>query len=804
LPERRVKSPFPQRIGRYEVLDRLGEGGMGLLYLARDPVLDRTVAIKVLTVFNDEIKQRFAGEARSAARLTHPKIITIYDVGEEQSQPFIAMEYIDGETLSEVIRRRAPLRLIRRLELILQLCSGLGHAHKMGIVHRDIKPANLMLTADGVLKILDFGLARIVADAATSGLTRAGAMLGTPHYMSPEQAMGHPADHRSDIFAVGLVMYELLTWQKAFSGDSPHVVMHKIAHESPRPIRQLFPMIEPQLEEIVTTALDRDPDRRFQSLSAFAAACVRAKDDIVALADSTTVRVERPAPPKAPADSHTPSSSSKSADSGSSPERKTPVGGVRLPSREALARRRAEQIDRYITEARNHLQTGRYEAAIEQCELALILDTAEARALATLHAAHAALEDQQIQHWLADARSALSRGSLSAAEHLVAQSLQVRPEAGDAQALQQEIAARRDEQRSAHERARMVAAALERARQRFENGQFDSAVKAAGEALDQDPEQQEALDLKARAAAALEERQRQQEAERRAQLAVSDAQQRARRGDHAGAIAVLRGFDPPVAIVRDALAAIEAEERQLERQNREEAERQRRAQEEADRQRRAHEALVRQRQAQDAERQQRLRDEAKRRHEPAEDDSTDPTVVQPAVHPESIRPREAQRDPNVPRRLEGEVRRRAAAVAMQARRQFVAGDHQAALATLHAFSPQELVAPVIAELETELRRLKRRREETAVRARGTIDAPRPSPSGPDHQLTAPHGERPAPVHRPQVEPAPAPRPHPAPIKMPVPDTPAASLQVIPLTWTNGAIALVVLVLFIIVIAYSCG
>jgi tetratricopeptide (TPR) repeat protein len=476
---------------------------------------------------------------------------------------------------------------------------------------------------------------------------------------------------------------------------------------------------------------------------------------------------------------------------------------VRLPSREALARRRAEQIDRYISEARNYLQAGRYEAAIEQCELALILDTAEARALETLHTAHAALEDQQIQHWLTDARSALSRGSLSAAEHLVARSLQVRPDAGEAQALQQEIAARREEQRSAHERARAVAAAVERARQRFERGEFDSAVKAATEALDQDPDQREALDLKARAAAAIEDRRREQEIERRAQLAVSDAQQRARRGDHAGAITALRGFDPPVAIVHDALVALEAEERQLERQNREEAERQRRAQEEADRQRLAHEALVRQRQAQEAERQQRRRDEAQQRREPSEDDAAEPTLVQPAV-PEAIAARERQRDPHGARRLEGDVRRRAAAVAMQARRQFVAGDHQAALATLHAFSPQELVAPVIAELETELRRLKRRREETAIRAAGTVDAtPAPSPSGPDPQADAPREEPVAPVHRPHVEPA-APRHHPAPVRMPVPDAPPASFHVIAFTWTNGAIALIVLVLLIAVIAYSCG
>jgi serine/threonine protein kinase len=380
--KRFVKPRLPQRIGRYEVLDRLGEGGMGLLYLARDPVLDRTVAIKVLSVLNDEIKQRFAGEARSAARLAHPNIIIIYDVGEDEGQPFIAMEYIDGETLGQIIRRRAPLPLIRRLELILQLASGLGHAHKMGIIHRDVKPANLMLTAEGVLKILDFGLARI-ADATASGLTRAGAMLGTPHYMSPEQAMGLPADHRSDIFAVGLIMYELLTWQKAFPGDAPHLVMHRIAHASPRPIRDLFPMINTEIEEIVNTALERDPDRRFQSLSALSAACVRAKDNMIALAESTTIRVGRPPGPSG--DPHTPGSGSARADTGA-PERKTPVGGVRLPSPEALARRRAEQIERYVSEAQNLLNAGRHEAAIDQCELALILDNGEARALEILHA----------------------------------------------------------------------------------------------------------------------------------------------------------------------------------------------------------------------------------------------------------------------------------------------------------------------------------------------------------------------------------------------------------------------------------
>jgi len=773
--------PLPQRIGRYEVLDRLGEGGMGLLYLARDPVLDRTVALKVLSVFNPEIQQRFAGEARSAARLTHPNIITIYDVGEDTGQPFIAMEYIDGETLGEVIRRRAPLRLTRRLELMLQLCAGLGHAHKMGIIHRDIKPANLMLTADGVLKILDFGLARIVADAATSGLTRVGAMLGTPHYMSPEQAMGQPADHRSDIFAVGLVMYELLTWQKAFAGESPHVVMHRIAHDSPRPIRELFPMIDAQLEEIVQTALQRNPEKRYQSLGTFASAIVRARDNIVAQSDSTTVRVERPAPgePAAPpADSSKPRS-----DSGSGSGKKTPLGGIRLPSREALAKRRAEQIDRYVTEGRAHLDAGRFDAAIEQCELALILDTGEPRALETLHAAQTAIEDGQIQHWLADARAALEQGSLSVAEHLVEQSLQVRPDEPGAQALQQELAARRGDRRRDAERSRAAAAAVERARDRFDHGELDSAVRAAEEALEQDPARQDAQELKSRAAAALEARTRQQEQERRAQTAVAEALQRARSGDQAGALADLRAFEPPVTIVRDAIVAIEAEVRQLERQRREEAERQRRAQEDADRQRRAHDALVRKRQEQ-------------------EPDAIDETVVITPQQEAEAGARQRAQDLTAARRQEGEVRRRAAAAAMQARRQFIAGDHQGALATLNGFSPRELVAPVIAELETELRRLKRRRDDT----------PHPTPP------SAPQQPQPTPAPSVPTELEPFP-PMPAPsaaapesldaaadstAEMPALEIPRRLALPAALTPARAATVLVVVVILIVaVITYSC-
>ena len=209
--------PLPPAIGRYEVRQRIGEGGMGALFLALDPAIDRLVALKLLRVDNEETRARFLREARSAGRLQHPHIVTVYDVGEHQGQPFIAMEYVKGETLGEVISRRAPLSIVGKLTLMEDLCAGLDYAHTEGLVHRDIKPANLMVTngTDG-LKILDFGIARGSGD---SGLTEVGTTIGTPNYMSPEQASGKTVDQRSDIFAVGAVIYEILAYRQDLSWE---------------------------------------------------------------------------------------------------------------------------------------------------------------------------------------------------------------------------------------------------------------------------------------------------------------------------------------------------------------------------------------------------------------------------------------------------------------------------------------------------------------------------------------------------------------------------------------------------------
>jgi len=253
-------------IGRYQILERIGEGGMGSLYLARDPAIDRLIAIKLLRQGLDTkpLRERFAREARAAGRLRHANIVTIFDVGEHDGDPFIAMEFLAGETLAALIRDGARLSLARRLKLLEELCDGLAYAHRSGIVHRDIKPANLMVDADGVLKILDFGIVRI-GDAG--GTNASGGLVGTVNYMSPEQVVGRGVDRRSDIFAVGLVAYELISGRQAFRGTVKDGLLDRIVSVAIRPLEELMPELNPGVIAIVNLALRKDPADRYQELA---------------------------------------------------------------------------------------------------------------------------------------------------------------------------------------------------------------------------------------------------------------------------------------------------------------------------------------------------------------------------------------------------------------------------------------------------------------------------------------------------------------------------------------------------------
>ena len=258
-----MASPEPTRIGRYEVVSRIGQGGMGSLYLAKDPKIGRLVAIKLVRQEFDspDARRRFAREAESAGALHHPNIVTIFDVGEHEGLPFIAMEYIDGETLGAIVKRKAPLPVVKRMQWVEDLCSGLAYAHRQGVIHRDIKPANLMVDAEGTLKILDFGVAGGDASKLAPQV-----IIGTPSYMSPEQIRGADLDTRSDIFSVGALMYELLTYKGAFPG-TVHQAMHKILHEEPEPLENILPGLDPAVSRILRRAIVKDRDHRYPDLT---------------------------------------------------------------------------------------------------------------------------------------------------------------------------------------------------------------------------------------------------------------------------------------------------------------------------------------------------------------------------------------------------------------------------------------------------------------------------------------------------------------------------------------------------------
>ncbi|HWR77410.1 MAG TPA: protein kinase [Thiobacillus sp.] len=251
------------KIGRYEILDEVGQGAMGTVYRARDPLIERTVAIKTVSIAQlrqegADAESRFLREAQSAGRLSHPNIVTIYDVGEADGLAYIAMEYLPGATLRDLMNR-GPMPLDLVLDTATQMAEALAFAHELGVIHRDIKPANVVVTGQhGRVKLTDFGIAHLV----NSDHTQAGQMLGSPRYMSPEQAMGREVDGRSDIFSLGAVLYEMLTGQYAFDGDSLPTIVYRVINEAPAPAASLRPQLPAALASLLARMLNKNPQAR--------------------------------------------------------------------------------------------------------------------------------------------------------------------------------------------------------------------------------------------------------------------------------------------------------------------------------------------------------------------------------------------------------------------------------------------------------------------------------------------------------------------------------------------------------------
>lgn len=274
-PRRRL----PASIGRYRIVDRLGKGAMGVVYCAHDGLMERSVAIKVMmTDLEDdpETSTRFYREARAAGQLVHPNIITIFDMGEDDGRPFIVMELVQGWTLNKYLERPEGADIEKKIDLMLQICAGLHAAHTHGIFHRDVKPGNLLVGQHGELKIVDFGIARL----ASSNMTASGLIVGTPDYMSPEQARGPDVDQRSDIFSAGAVFYLMLTGRKPFAAADPISVLAKVQSEAPLPIRDTESPAP--LAKLVMKALAKDPAERYQSCARMIAELEHVRRDLEA------------------------------------------------------------------------------------------------------------------------------------------------------------------------------------------------------------------------------------------------------------------------------------------------------------------------------------------------------------------------------------------------------------------------------------------------------------------------------------------------------------------------------------------
>ncbi len=541
----------PQKLGKYNIVGKIGKGAMGEVYKGHDPILNRFVAIKIIaeTLGTDaDLVERFKREARNAAGLNHPNIITIYDFVEEEGHLYMVMELLEGQDLKELIKSGSPVTVEQILSIMEQITDGLGFAHSRGIIHRDLKPANIHVSKNGQVKILDFGLVH----ESTSDMTKTGQVMGTPNYMSPEQVQGLRVDPRSDIFSLGAVFYELLTRKKPFSADSIHATMFKVVQGDREPLAQYTHLPRP-IVSMVDRALDKEPDGRFEDATALREhlrvlrrEVMRGRD-----ADSTftggqemtivTPFAEAGSIPSTPA-SHEKSGPSRSGPHASAsgsrttirrkeasshsvsappaPAKATPIGlyavvgaiviaagaGVFFMTRGSGSGQRVETLSRALLASRlelmeRSLAQKHYDAALSQAEELLKTDPAQADALRVSGEARAAL--QRIDDAVAQARNALERKSMQDAADALAAVLALDPAhplgvelsgelsqhfQSQAERARTEMDSSRALAQSAGARERPEFAAAERARQQatdeFNRGVYTNAAQKYLEARD--------------------------------------------------------------------------------------------------------------------------------------------------------------------------------------------------------------------------------------------------------------------------------------------------------------------------------
>jgi serine/threonine protein kinase len=461
----------PQKLGKYNIVGKIGKGAMGEVYKGHDPVLNRFVAIKIIaeTLGTDQdLVERFKREARNAAQLNHPNIITIFDFVEEEGHLYMVMELLEGKDLKELIKSGAPLTMEQILTIMEQIADGLSFAHSKGVIHRDLKPANIHVSKNGQVKILDFGLVH----EATSDMTKTGQVMGTPNYMSPEQVQGLRVDPRSDIFSLGAVFYELLTRKKPFSADSIHATMFKVVQGDREPLSQYTHLPKP-LVGLVDRALDKDPEGRFADAAALREHLRILRREVMKGrdADSTftgaeativTPAVEHASAPSAPSEKSAGNRSgpnvSASASRGTLRRREVtatpsssmsgasgrPVGlyvlagvlvagsalGLYWMTRGGSSQQQVQELSQALVASRIDLmdrafEQRDYESALSHAEEILKGDASNAEALRIQQGSRQALD--QIDASVSEARAALERGDTAAAADALAKVLALDP-----------------------------------------------------------------------------------------------------------------------------------------------------------------------------------------------------------------------------------------------------------------------------------------------------------------------------------------------------------------------------------------
>jgi len=461
-----------ETIGKYQIQRVLGRGGMGTVYEALDPFINRKVALKTMIAGladNAELKTRFLREAQAAGGLRHRNIVTVYDLGDDKGQPYIAMEFIEGTDLEKVIQNREPLTVEWKLDILRQVCEGLAYAHKAGIVHRDIKPANVRVTNEGEVKIMDFGIAHL----QSSTMTKSGLVLGTVHYMAPEQIEGQKVDHRADVFSVGAIAYELIAYKRPFDGDTITAVMYKIMHDRPDP--KALPETEyaPRLQEIIMKALARDVRERYASLDDM-------RHDLAGMVRATPTRigmrvdpsVARPAPPPRAA----------------APDRARPQ-----PDRE-----KQQEIARMRKEVERARSEGQLQRALETCRRLVELAPDDQDAAAMAKQVEAAVQDRQVEQLCETALAYAADGDMELSGKIMGKVERLAPESPRYRQLKTYLA-----EESARRAAQDLTA---KAQDHLAFGNLEEARDAAEQALAAQPSNTVAREIRDRAADVLARR----------------------------------------------------------------------------------------------------------------------------------------------------------------------------------------------------------------------------------------------------------------------------------------------------------